>query len=458
MDRNHIAQIVGILPDYLTLPILYIIRYNFYKSILEFDKKICTYIITTLLLTMFSLLDLSITSKTLVIILSDILLFLTVNFLYQGNIIIKFYAIIIENTILLLVNLIILPFDFLISPIINNIDMSFELHMFVNFMRIGIYDILSYIILYIVLIKISDYLNFKDKYINLYQGLYLLIPSISSYGLASIIYFIQEIKINNEVYYLPNISSKTYVVFLSIVSFLLLISIPMVAYSFKNIIELDEQKRKTMIIEHQFSLQINHMKSVDGIYLGIRKVIHDMNNHISCLRNLADNNNLKEVKKYLHNISETVSCLNFKIKTGNPISDAIVNEKFNISLAEGIKFKSDFMIPPEISVESIDLCVILSNALDNSIEACMKISDPAIEKKISLKSYIRGYYLIIEITNSSIDRLRYIGNKIISNKPDKVNHGIGLLNIEDVVKKYNGVIDIMEGKNCFTICIMLKIN
>ena len=200
------------------------------------------------------------------------------------------------------------------------------------------------------------------------------------------------------------------------------------------------------------------MKSIDGIYLGIRKVIHDMNNHISCLRNLADNNNLEEIKKYLHNISQTIGKLDFKIKTGHPICDAVINEKLNISQIEGITFVCNFLMPQKTSLESIDLCIILSNALDNSIDACKKITAPDIEKKISLKSYLRGLYLIIEISNSSIEKLTYLGDKILSSKLDKSNHGIGLSNINDVVKKYSGIVDIVDEKNCFTLSIMLKIH
>lgn len=68
-----------------------------------------------------------------------------------------------------------------------------------------------------------------------------------------------------------------------------------------------------------------------------RKVIHDMNNHIFCLKGLADSNNIEEIKNYLHNLNETIGKLDFKIKTGNPICDAIINEKFNVSQSEDIE-------------------------------------------------------------------------------------------------------------------------
>ena len=458
MDYNSLAQIIEISPDYLTLPLLYIIRYYFYKNLLGFKKKIWTYIAASLLLVTFNYFASNFMPVALGSILDNILLLLTVHLLCERNLIIKLYAVVVENAIILLTRLIFFPLDFWFYPIINNIDISYSKHILMKFIYWSISDILIYAILYILLKKISYYLNFKNKLLNVSQSLYLLLPCLSSYGLAFIFYLIQEVKINDTIYYLPNISPKLYYILLPFISFSLLISIPIMAYNFQNILESEAQKHKTMLVEQQFTLQLNHIKNIDGIYLGIRKVIHDMNNHISCLRNLAQNNNLDEIKKYLYNISETVEKLDFKIKTGNPICDAVINEKYNISQADGIDFKCNFMFPPKTSVESIDLCIILSNALDNCIEACRKITNSNVEKNICIKSYMRGLYLIIEISNSSMNRITYIDSKVVSSKSDIVNHGIGLSNIEDAVKKYNGVLDIIEEKNYITLSIMLKVN
>ena len=76
---------------------------------------------------------------------------------------------------------------------------------------------------------------------------------------------------SNNVYYLPSISPKIYYILLSFISFSLLISLPIMASTFKNQIESELQQQKTILIEQQFALQLNHMKNIDGIYLGRRK-------------------------------------------------------------------------------------------------------------------------------------------------------------------------------------------
>lgn len=454
MDKNATVQLINLLVTALTTPILYVIRYNFHKNFLGFKKAPWIYIILILPVFIFDFIYVNFIPNFLVIVISNLWLILILFFLCEGNLIIKIYAIIVENAILLLTNLILLPFEFWINPIINNMEMSFAQRMFVSFTHNILTSFFDFIILYILLKRIINYLSFKNKTLTWFHSIHLLLPCLSGYGLALIFYLIQEIQINNTTYYLPNIVSRFYYLILPLICCLFLFSIPISAYTFKKMIESEEYKNKNILIKQQFEMQLTHIKNIDSIYLGIRKVVHDMNNHISCLKNLADTNNWEEMKKYLYKISNTVSKLDFKIKTGNPICDAIINEKYNISQTEGINFQCEFLIPQNTSLDSIDLCVLLSNVLDNSIDACKKINNN--HKFISIKSYVKGLYLIIEIINSSSEKLLYNGDKIITSKSDNLNHGVGLSNINDVVNKYNGALDMIEEINQVTLSIMLK--
>lgn len=56
----------------------------------------------------------------------------------------------------------------------------------------------------------------------------------------------------------------------------------------------EEIRQKNLLMEQQFKLQIDHSKNVESVYSGIRRIMHDMNNHLICLRNLAENKILKK--------------------------------------------------------------------------------------------------------------------------------------------------------------------
>ncbi|MFD3156320.1 sensor histidine kinase [Haloimpatiens sp. FM7330] len=456
MEKQQLVKIIGFLSSYFTLPFLYTIKYYFYQRFLGFRDKTWRFAFYALLLTLIDFYSIRILSEPLRIIIHNIIWLIIICSLCNGNFLIKFYAVIVEETILLLINLTFLTFDFNILPIIHSINMSFKDYITVSFINNIINDIIRIIILFVFLKSICKLINFKGKLVNLYQGLYLLVPCLSIYSLGIIFYIIQTIRIDNKKYYLPYIFPKIYYI-LPFVSFSLLISILIVAYTFKKMLQCEQEQQKSILMKEQFKLQLKHSKNIEELYNNIRSIKHDMNNHLSCLKNLINTNNITETQKYIDNISKTINKLDFEIKTGNCISDTIINEKYNIAKSKGIDFICDFILPNKISLEPIDLCIILGNTLDNAIEACTKITHDNILKTICIKSYIRNMYLIIEVSNTTINKLQYDKNKIISTKSDKYNHGIGISNIEAVVKKYNGIIDILEEKDKFTINLMLKI-
>ncbi|MBV7274225.1 GHKL domain-containing protein [Clostridium sp. PL3] len=456
MEKQQINEIVIFLSSYSTLPIQYAVEYYFYRRFLGFKNKVWTFILSALLMTIIDYIMMKTTFEISRIITADIIWIAIISFLCYGSFLIKFYAVIVINTISVLISLTFLTFDFWALPRAHNFNMSFESHMIVNIVDIIAIDLIHIIILFLFLKSISKLLNLKEKVLNLYESLYLLIPCLAIYSFSLIFYYIQSIRIENKKYYLPYIFPKLYYA-LPFVSAALLMAILIVAYTFKKMLEGEEEQQENILMNQQFKLQLAHSKNIEDIYSEIRSVIHDTNNHLACLRSLAEANNMEAVKRYLHNIGKTVERLDFTIKTGNPIADAVINEKCNIARNEGIGFKCDFIMPKESLIEPMDLCIVLSNALDNAIEACRKVKDNNISKKICIKSFIRNRYLIMEISNTNIDRLHYVEGTIISTKQDKLNHGIGISNIKTAASKYNGTVDVVEENNKFVINIMFRI-
>ncbi len=455
MEKQQMFQIASILSGYCTYPLQYAIEYYFYKRFLGFKSKLWKYILSAVLITGIDFWSMKIEDGILRVIILNLVWFIIICILCNGNFFIKLYAVVVTETILLLISLSFLTFDFGLIPIVSNMNILFRENVIIYFIKNVIFDSIRYLVLFLFLKSICKFLNLKEKSVNIYQSLYLLIPCLASYSLAIIFFMIQTIKIQDKQYYLPYLFPKIYYV-LPFVCFTLLFSLLIMAYTFKKMLEGEEEKQSNIIMEQQFKLQLEHSTNIAQLYNGIRSVIHDVNNHLACLKALAEDNSVEEMKRYLNNIGETVSKLDIRIKTGNSISDAVINEKYNVARHEGIELICDFMLPKESLLEPIDLCIILGNSLDNAIEACRKITDHNIAKVITVKSYIRDIYLIIEISNTTTGKLQYSGNQIISTKLDKCTHGFGIPNIEMAIKKYNGIIDIVEEKNKFCMNIMLN--
>ncbi|MBZ9622103.1 GHKL domain-containing protein [Clostridium sp. FP2] len=455
MGNSEIIDRIGFLFTTLAIPFHYIIQYYFLKRFLGFKNKTWIFIFFVVLLTILNLLTFNIHSP-LKIIVNDLLWFTILYYLCYGNFFLKLYASIVPDAISLLIYITFLSFDFHIVAYIGTLNTASArailILCLINFAR----ELIDLALFYLFLKNICKLLNLKERNVNTYQSLYLLIPCLATYSLILIFYFVQAIHVDNKEYYLLSIFPEIYSA-VPIVSISLLVSILVAAYTFNKMLQGEETQQKNLLMEQQFKLQIDHSKNLEGLYSGIHSIMHDMHNHLLCLKTLAKMENTVEINKYLDALGQTIDKLDCKIKTGNAVSDAIINEKYNIAKVEGIDFVSDFIIPKELLLDPVDLCIILSNTLDNAIEACMRIQDESICRKISVISYLRDLYLIIEVSNSTIGKLQYKENIIVTQKHDKANHGIGISNIKMIVNKYNGILDIVEEKNKFILNLMLKV-
>jgi sensor histidine kinase regulating citrate/malate metabolism len=124
-----------------------------------------------------------------------------------------------------------------------------------------------------------------------------------------------------------------------------------------------------------------------------------------------------------------------------------------IAIRKNIDFKTDLIIPENIGINSLDLCIVLGNSLENAIEACEQLTDSQ-DKYIELIAKIIGTHIVLQITNSFYGDIVKTDNKIRSSKGG-ISHGIGLTNIRETANKYNGNVEIKYSENIFEITIIM---
>lgn len=202
------------------------------------------------------------------------------------------------------------------------------------------------------------------------------------------------------------------------------------------------------ILEEQVQNQLKHYMKMDKINTEIRQFRHDYTNHISCLLGIIKAQRYEEAEKYIINMSGRLPAENMIFKTGNYIADAILTDKQE-EAGENITIQFEGCIISEIN--STDLCIILSNALDNAIEACVNIPG---EKIISVYgNYQQGYFVLI-IKNPTVNTLTDTEKLPATSKEDNIHHGFGLSNIKYTVQKYNGKLDISVKDGIFILNII----
>ncbi len=171
----------------------------------------------------------------------------------------------------------------------------------------------------------------------------------------------------------------------------------------------------------------------------LRKLRHNINEHIAVIQSIVDNNPASESNELMQSIKKLASLPTSITYTNDATLDSILNIECKKATEEGIQYlvKTQNISDP-INIAPLDKSTILCNAINNAIEACQVVSS---EKFIVIDIASNNNVVKICIKNSSLP-ITIKNNSIITSKPDIFNHGFGIESIRMALKKYNGIFNI----------------
>lgn len=216
-------------------------------------------------------------------------------------------------------------------------------------------------------------------------------------------------------------------------------------YLYDRIAEFIKEKIEIQVTKEQnrfYEYQVQMMKdSLDRV----RILRHDMKNRLTALYLLAQEGNTKELMTCLEDLTEVCSQSNVYAHSGNVTVDSIINYKLQKANEQNIRITSSIVIPMELPAAACDFAIILGNLLDNALEAVSYVD--AKNRWIDIKMEYSKGRLFLSIRNSFDGTIVYHGKKIASRKGDQENHGLGIKSAEAALKKYNGLLQLShEGK------------
>ena len=127
------------------------------------------------------------------------------------------------------------------------------------------------------------------------------------------------------------------------------------------------------IAQYQSGLLTAHYAEVENMYSQVRGWRHDYRNHIQVLGSYAQVGDLESLKAYLKELSADLELVDTALKTGNKMTDVILNSKISLAKSRDITVRADAHVPVSLTTSEIDLCIIIGNLFDNAIEACMAL-------------------------------------------------------------------------------------
>lgn len=214
-----------------------------------------------------------------------------------------------------------------------------------------------------------------------------------------------------------------------------------------------EKKEKAYTMQQNSILEKNYTTAKES-YETNAKLYHDMKNHFLLLQSYLKENRVEEAEAYLKKLSGDGMKYDYERYTGIEAIDYILSQKREKAENNRIHMKIHGEYPKDCKIDPVDLCTILTNLLDNAVEACMKQPEGEL-RDIQVTIRRLHQFIIIKIANSSIASPDIRNGKLHTSKKDRNLHGWGMRSVLSAVEKYQGTVQYEYREKMFTVSAML---
>lgn len=218
-------------------------------------------------------------------------------------------------------------------------------------------------------------------------------------------------------------------------------------FACKRSFEVRTETFQQELLGHQYD-------EIKTIYLNMRGWRHDYHNHLQVLKAHLAAGKPEEANVYLDELEQDLDRVDTYIKSGNLMIDAILNSKLSLAGQRRIAVNCKVQAPPQLSVEDVDLCVILGNLLDNAMEACDQI--PEHQRFLRIYLAVHQSQLYLSIQNSAREELNFNERNYITGK--RGSHGFGMRRVQAVVDKYEGFLNLANEPGIFAAEVTLPLS
>lgn len=219
--------------------------------------------------------------------------------------------------------------------------------------------------------------------------------------------------------------------YLSVISLLSLIVLSFSSLYFT--LHLSQQQHayyQNKLDKEQLQFQLRETQQSQEEYQRLQSLRHDLKNkHLTLLALLEENPD--EAREYLHSLTDSISGKQ-TFYSKNPTINFLLNQKLH-DVEDEIELEIDCFVPQELSIQPDILAVILGNCLDNSISACLRLTDKS-ERTLVLNIRYFQQNLFISINNTFNEQEQ-------ETRKTRQRDGWGLRNVDALVQEYQGTVN-----------------
>ncbi len=216
-----------------------------------------------------------------------------------------------------------------------------------------------------------------------------------------------------------------------------------ILFAYKKLLHSFRLSTELSLLEQEEHSLNQYVEEAKARYDRTKSFRHDIKNHITVVKELLKGGKLEQAISYIEDMDDMAERMSFPCSTNNPVVDILLGNKLGIANGMGICASCSLLLPYPCGLRDMDLCIVLSNALDNAIHAC-KSMDEGMEKYIHVSGRMQGDFLMMEIENSFHGKGSF-------------KRGTGLSNVKAVAEKYGGAMSIETQGNVVVLHVLLII-
>ena len=212
------------------------------------------------------------------------------------------------------------------------------------------------------------------------------------------------------------------------------------------------QVKEYEVMETKRQLEAIHYKSVNDMNDKVKTILHSMNGVIQTLDALLQNRETEQINQIMSDFRKELSDTGQTIYCSHPLIDAILSEKARIACEQNISYQvfveSGFVMT---DMKSIDLISLISNLIDNAIEAASRCSQGFVDIKMFRVN--DGEIIVLKFKNNFVDCPDERGGNFMTRKQNPSMHGIGVRQVKKIVEQYKGNIDFSYEDHIFEVIL-----
>ncbi len=188
------------------------------------------------------------------------------------------------------------------------------------------------------------------------------------------------------------------------------------------------QLQENALLQQQMALQTDSIQALERSYRSQREMTHDYKNKLQTIQDLLANEETESAKQYIQQLQELQTTRFLPINSRHPILDAIFNHKYQTATECGIDFQMQVNDLSGVSIGTDKLVVLMTNLLDNAIEACCRLPEG---RRIQC-SILAEDGLFISVRNTSLT-VSILNDTLATSKTPKEEHGFGIPSIKRIL-------------------------